>query len=207
MATDDTTPLQVRLATADDLSEVVQTLVEAFANDPVWSWGFPDAEARAAQHTVIFGMMVGHAIATDSVWVTPGFDAIVTAFAPGVNELSDEEAARLPSVFEELLGDHASGIMGLFDRFDEARPTDTPHVYISLLGVRNRARGQGLGMALLDDVLKRADAAGLGVYLESSNNANDRRYERLGFELRESIPVAEGRPNVSTMWRDSRGSV
>ena len=205
MATDDTTPLQVRLATADDLSEVVQTLVEAFANDPVWSWGFPDAEARAAQHTVIFGMMVGHAIATDSVWVTPGFDAIVTAFAPGVNELSEEEAARLPSVFEELLGEHASEIMGLFDRFDEARPTETPHVYISLLGVRNRARGQGLGMALLDDVLKRADAAGLGVYLESSNNANDRRYERLGFELVGSIPVAEGRPPVSTMWRDARG--
>ena len=62
-------------------------------------------------------------------------------------------------------------------------------------------------MALLDDVLMRADAAGLGVYLESSNNANDRRYERLGFELRESIPVAEGRPPVSTMWRDARGAV
>ena len=205
MATDDTTPLQVRLATPADLDEVVQTLVEAFHDDPVWSWGFPDAQARAAQHAVIFRMMVGHAITTGSVWVTPGCDAIVTAFAPGVNELSDEETARLPSVFDELLGEHASGIMGLFDRFDEARPTDTPHLYISMLGVRNRARGRGLGMALLADVMKQADAAGIGVYLESSNHDNDRRYARLGFREHGRIPVAEGRAPVTTMWRDAAG--
>jgi GNAT superfamily N-acetyltransferase len=205
MATDGATHLDMRLATPADLDEVVQTLVEAFANDPVWSWGFPDAEARAAQHAVIFRMMVGHAITTDSVWVTPGFDAIITAFAPGVNELSDEEAARLPDVFHELLGDHASGIMELFDRFDEARPTETPHLYISMLGVRDRARGQGIGMALLDEVMKQADAAGIGVYLESSNHANDRRYARLGFEPHGSIPVAAGREPVTTMWRDARG--
>ena len=41
-------------------------------------------------------------------------------------------------------------------------------------------------------------------YLESSNRANDRRYERLGFELIGEFAVPGGSPTVGRMWRDPR---
>ncbi|WP_341952779.1 GNAT family N-acetyltransferase [Salinibacterium sp. TMP30] len=195
-----------RLATPADLPDVVGTLVEAFDEDPVWSWAFPDPEARAAQHAVIFRMTVAHAIANDAVWLTAGFGAVVTAFGPGINEMSDADAERFPSILGDLLGDHADAVNGLFERFEHARPVDTPHLYVSMLGTRNRARGHGIGMALLAHLVEEADAQGIGTYLESSNGANDHRYESAGFRVHASIPVAPGRPAVNTMWRDPAGS-
>ncbi|WP_341953413.1 GNAT family N-acetyltransferase [Salinibacterium sp. TMP30] len=191
-----------RLARPADLPSVVGTLVEAFDQDPVWSWAFPDPEARAAQHAAVFRMTVTHAIANDAVWLTSDCGAVVTAFGPGVNEMSDADAKRFPTVLDDLLGDHADEVNGLFERFEHARPVDTPHLYVSMLGTRGQARGHGIGMALLAHVVKQADAQGIGTYLESSNGANDQRYVSAGFSVHGSIPVAPGRPAVNTMWRD-----
>jgi GNAT superfamily N-acetyltransferase len=193
--------LATRLGTASDLEGVVRTLVEAFHQDPVWSWAFPDPEARAAQHALVFEMTVAHAIANDAVWLTSGCGAVVTAFPPGVDEMSDADTARFPGVLTGLLGAHADAVIQLFDRFEHARPRETPHLYVSMLGVRDESRGQGIGMALLAEVVRHADEQGIGVYLESSNGANDRRYEAAGFQPHGSIPVAPGRPPVTTMWR------
>ncbi|AZI57995.1 N-acetyltransferase [Nakamurella antarctica] len=191
-----------RLATPADLQGVVDTLVEAFHRDPVWSWAFPDITVRAAQHAAIFQMTVSHAIAHRSVWLTGDYGAVITAFAPGINEMSDDDASRFPAVINELLGDHAQQVNDLFERFEHARPVTTPHLYISMLGVRGRARGHGIGMDLLSHVMQQADSQGIGVYLESSNGANDARYREAGFDIHGSIPVAPGRPPITTMWRD-----
>jgi GNAT superfamily N-acetyltransferase len=194
--------LSARLATPTDLPGVVGTLVEAFDQDPVWSWAFPDPKARAEQHAAIFRMTVTHAIANDAVWLTSGCGAVVTAFGPGVNEMSDADEERFPTVLGDLLGDHSEAVNGLFERFEHARPVDTPHLYVSMLGVRAQARGHGIGMALLARVVEQADAQGIGTYLESSNGANDHRYEAAGFRAYGRVPVARGRPAVTTMWRD-----
>jgi hypothetical protein len=59
-------------------------------------------------------------------------------------------------------------------------------------------------MALLADNLERIDGQHIAAYLESSNPANDARYERVGF-VRISQFATPGSPSVATMWRDSRG--
>jgi hypothetical protein len=41
-------------------------------------------------------------------------------------------------------------------------------------------------------------------YLDSSNRANDHRYERLGFVQIGEFAVPGGEPTVACMWRDSR---
>lgn len=50
--------------------------------------------------------------------------------------------------------------------------------------------------------LARIDAESMPAYLESSNPANDSRYERLGFEPRAKFATPEGRHTVTTMWRE-----
>jgi hypothetical protein len=58
-------------------------------------------------------------------------------------------------------------------------------------------------MALLADNLARIDAEGAPAYLESSDSANARRYERLGFvRIGEFMPPHE-HETISTMWRDA----
>ena len=61
-------------------------------------------------------------------------------------------------------------------------------------------------MGLLAANLTRIDAESMPAYLESSNPANDARYERLGFEPRTKFSTPDGRHTVTTMWRaPSRG--
>ena len=58
-------------------------------------------------------------------------------------------------------------------------------------------------MALLAENLERIDALGMPAYLESSNPANNRRYERHGFEAVGSFNPPGSPIPVTTMWRDA----
>ena len=57
-------------------------------------------------------------------------------------------------------------------------------------------------MGLLAATLERIDAEGAPAFLESSNPANDHRYERLGFTRCGEFELAEDGPSVTQMWRD-----
>lgn len=59
-------------------------------------------------------------------------------------------------------------------------------------------------MALLADNLVRIDAEGMPAYLESSNSANDPRYERHGFARVGQFTRPDEQVTVSTMWREAR---
>jgi GNAT superfamily N-acetyltransferase len=101
-----------------------------------------------------------------------------------------------------LLGDGAPRVLDTFERFDAARLREEPHYYLSLLATHPDHRGKGTGMGLLADNLARIDAEGVPAYLESSNPANDHRYERLGFHRWGEFPLGEDGPSVTQMWRD-----
>ena len=59
-------------------------------------------------------------------------------------------------------------------------------------------------MELLAANLARIDDEGLPAYLESSNPANDERYERVGFERVGEFSTPDGSHTVVTMWREPR---
>jgi hypothetical protein len=59
-------------------------------------------------------------------------------------------------------------------------------------------------MGLLAANLAQIDEQGFPVYLESSNRANDHRYERLGFVHVGEFAAPRGGPTVAGMWRAGR---
>jgi len=65
-------------------------------------------------------------------------------------------------------------------------------------------RGHGHGMRLLAETLERIDAEGHPAYLESTNPANNARYEGVGFEARGSFEGYTPGSAVTTMWRPAR---
>ena len=90
----------------------------------------------------------------------------------------------------------------LLDRFDSNHPRQPPHYFLSLLGTHPDHRGRGKGMGLLAANLARIDELGMPAYLESSNRANDPRYERLGFTQIGEFEAPAGGPTVGCMWRE-----
>ena len=59
-------------------------------------------------------------------------------------------------------------------------------------------------MAMLAENLERIDGEGMPAYLESSNPANNHRYERLGFRAIGEFHPPGGNTPVTTIWRNAR---
>jgi GNAT superfamily N-acetyltransferase len=198
--------IRPRLATEDDAPAIAATLSAAFDADPLWSWAFPDDLKRPAQYETFFGLFIESAIPNGWVWTLDHAAAVAVWTPPGKSELSDEAEAKLEPFLTDELGAHAKPVLQVFESFGSAYPEGEDFYYLSLLGTHPDHRGHGLGMSLLSANLTQIDAESVPAYLESSNPANNTRYERLGFSARTRFTTPEGRHTVTTMWREpSRG--
>lgn len=192
-------PIEARVASADELATLTETLTLAFREDPVWSWGFSVRERRLEGMRAAWWLYLSSALGYDWVWRTESGSAVALWIPPGRRDLVPEDEERFEPLMRELLGSAAEQLFDAFGRFESARPSE-PHYYLSLLGTHPDHSGQGWGMGLLADNLARIDAEGATAYLESSNPANVPRYERLGFAVFDEFVVGEGIA-VAQMWR------
>jgi GNAT superfamily N-acetyltransferase len=200
----DRAPVEGRVAKADDAAAITETLVLAFHEDPVWSWAFPDPERRTEQHRAVWSLIVESAIEGGGAWLTPGAGAAALWILPGRPELRSEDEAGMGELLAGLMGPGAARALDTMARFDAAHPKEPEHYYLSLLGTHPEHRGRGEGMALLAQSMVAIDAEGIPAYLESSNPANEKRYERVGFETRGAFELGEDGPDVMRMWRQPR---
>jgi len=187
-----------RLATDSDLDGVTATLTAAFAVDPLWSWAFPDPRDLA----VWWRYSVASAFRYPGVWINGKYAAVSVWIPPGGVELTEEEERGVEPLIRGLIGARCDHVMELLSRFEASHPSGEPHYYLSLLGTHPDRRGEGLGMALLVENLVRIDAEGVPTFLESTNPANNPRYERLGFRQVGEFTTPDRACRVATMWRE-----
>ena len=150
----------------------------------------------------LWRFFVGSALRYPWVWIAGDFAAAAVWIPPGGVELTDDEERRVEPLLRELVGPRTPQVVELLERFEAAHPRDAPHYYLSLLGTADRHRGQGIGMALLAENLRRIDEEGMPAYLESSNPANNARYERIGFRWTGEFTTPDRKRTVATMWRE-----
>lgn len=191
--------MEIRTAEPDDLESLTSLFTEAFADDPLWRWAFPDQSGLAAW----WRFYIRSALRYPCVWVARDFAAASVWIPPGGLELTVEEEAEVKPILHELVGDRATDVLVLLDRFEEAHPRSEPHYYLSLLGTADRSRGNGVGMALLAENLGEIDRQGVPAYLESSNPRNNRRYESVGFVQVGEFTTPDETRTVATMWRNA----
>lgn len=189
---------EIRVATEADLDQLTTTLCLAFRDDPLWSWAFPERDKLEPW----WRFFIRSALRHRHVSVVGDCAAVAVWIPPGCKELSDEDEQLLEGLLEELVGSRAVEIMQLLEAFEDAHPHDRPHYYLSLLGTHPDHRGRGLGTGLLAESLRQIDEQAMPAYLESSNPANDLRYQSLGFERVGEFSTPDGSQLVSTMWRE-----
>ncbi len=180
---------RTRHALPTDHDAMAVTLTEAFSTDPVMSWLFPGADDRADATGLSAFMDVeiaeyrnhGHAYVID--------DRAVALWAPPGAEINQSPMADVMAAHAhpERMETSTEGFIHMF----EYHPAE-PYFYLSMIGSRDDARGQGLGTILLGRVLDVCDREGLVAHLESSNIRNVGLYERHGFEVVAEIDFAPG---------------
>jgi len=196
-----------RQATARDLDRVTETVTLAFLADPVWSVALARPDGTTDHHAAYWRFFVDGAHAQGGVWLVDDGAAVSIWVPPGRSELAEVALRELTAFNRNALGDAGADQMAeLYERFEANHPDAEPHAYLSLLATHPDFRGRGIGQALLAEDLARWDRLGLPGYLESTNPANDHRYERAGFRRVGGFDAVRDGAPISTMWRPALGA-
>jgi GNAT superfamily N-acetyltransferase len=195
--------MDFRVATEADVAAVTETLTLAFHDDPVWGPALARSDGDETHLRPIWRLYVEGSRRFDNAYLTDGAAAVSIWTPPGETELSDAQEHRLTElVTESVEPARLDALMELFDRFEQAHPRDEPHAYLGLLATHPDHRGHGIAQQLLAENLKELDARGIPSYLESTNPANDHRYERAGFHRIGTFTAVLDDAVVSQMWRN-----
>lgn len=198
--------MKSRAASGADVDAATETVRLAFERDPVWSVALSRPDGRDDHLLPYWRRFIEGAMRYGTVFVTENADAVSVWLPPGGTELSDEQYVDQRALAIEALGpQRADALFELWNRFESTHPDPEPHYYLSLLGTHPRARGRGVGQALLGADLSRFDAEGVPTFLESSNPANDHRYERAGFRRIGVFRTVLDDAPVSQFWRPVDG--
>jgi ribosomal protein S18 acetylase RimI-like enzyme len=203
--------MQTRRAEPQDAAAIATTIALAFRTDPVWGPALEAADGRTDHLETFWRSFVDGALPHGFVRLADGPDGEVATVAvwlpPEVSELTDDQEAAVDALMERTLSpERFDAYRRLWERFEQAHPHETPHMYLSLLATHPDHRGRGIGQALLAETLARFDEQGIPSYLESTNPANDHRYRRAGFRPVGGFRSVVDGVVVTTMWRDVASS-
>jgi GNAT superfamily N-acetyltransferase len=164
----------VRKATLADAPRLAQALASAFQDDPVIAWIFPDQQRRRRVLPAFMEFRLRKlAFPHDEVWMTTGGAAAAAWLPPpGRWQHSRPQRLRLLPGLVRFLGLRTASVLDGLERMEERHAQDRSYWYLFILGTEPAAQGQGLGSALLAQVLARVDADGMPAYLESSSERN-----------------------------------
>jgi GNAT superfamily N-acetyltransferase len=197
----------LRLATADDVSRLAAVLADAFMNDPVYTWLLPGGlRLKTRLRAVFVAEMELYVLPNGgTIWTTSGYDGAVIELPPGAWEMPKSFTGK-----EALRWVRAFGMRLLLamrvQRAMEERHLREPHFYVRTIGVRTARQGRGVGSALMQPTLQRADSAGLPTYIEASSERSAALYERLGFVHMDALELPEGGRPVWPMRRPPAAS-
>jgi ribosomal protein S18 acetylase RimI-like enzyme len=170
----------------------VPLLARAFFDDPVFVWAAPDAARRQDMLLVTFTAFTKAAAPYDEVYVA-GDAGVALWLPPGGEVMGEEDGEEYGRRVAELAGDDAERLNTLGEVIGEHHPTE-PGWFLQFSGVGPDRQNQGIGSALLADMLERLDREGQRAYLDATSPRNKRLYERHGFRAGEPYAVAGGPP-------------
>lgn len=180
------------------IGNAASSLARGFFSDPLAVHMIPNPGQRATSLPIHFsaalrlGNLFGHVHTTQglaqgaAVWFRPDRGAI------GPAELEQAGVNRLE---HELPAGAFGRFVSVTDHLEEFHKLDVPaeHWYLALLGVDPELRGKGVGSALLQPILRRADEERLPCYLETLAPDNIPFYRKHGFDVvRDNVEPGSG---------------
>jgi ribosomal protein S18 acetylase RimI-like enzyme len=194
---------EVRHAVRKDLDELDATLEDAFFDDPMVHWIYPEAESRPeyARAFMRVGLEIG--FPHGHTYSTGANEGAAVWAPPDIELFDDSTITQMFAMLDEQIGARSEEVGNGLLQLTEHHPHDEPHFYLFLLGTKRAKQGSGFGSKLMREVLDRCDRQGLGAYLESSNIRNVPFYERHGFKVTAEVTLSP-ECTIRPMWRDPR---
>src|SRR5690606_3625285 len=151
------TPPAIRTTTAADADRATDTIVLAFAGDPMlrWCWSEPSRYLTAIRPFI--RAFAGASFDHGSAWCSDDFVGAALWLPPGVGSDDDALVGLLQATVPATQLDD---VFGVVEQMGKYHPRE-PHWYLPLIGVDPAFQNRGIGSALLALALARCDAEGL----------------------------------------------
>ena len=182
----------VRAASSADEVSAIDTIVLAFAADPVVRWCWPDSNQYLASMPSFTRAFGGGAFEHSGAYCTDDFAGAALWLPPDVHPEEDAVGEIVErTVSASIRGD----LFAILEQMAKFHPA-APHWYLPMIGVDPAHQGKGYGSALMTYALQKCDRDHLPAYLESTNPRNVSLYRRHGFEVLGTIQVGASPPLV-----------
>jgi len=192
------------------VEEAGEMLGRAFHDNPMSLYIFPDDGERTRHLGWMLGTSARYGHLYGEVYTTTDrVDGAAVWLTPESPPIDRETAGRagMAEMPQRMGQEPFQRLMTMKSHMDELRRRDAPepHWYLWVLGVDPPRQGQGVGSALLQPVLARADGEGLPCYLETDKPVNVSFYRRHGFAVLVEDDLPGGGMHYWTMKRPPRG--
>jgi GNAT superfamily N-acetyltransferase len=188
------------------LDDAARALALAFQNDPLQSYVLPDPEERALRSPAHLATLLLYGHLFGEVTTTQGTPEGAAVWQPPGAEITPERAVSAGfDRLSTLIGAEALQRLGrVLDYLEAVHRRDVPpeHWYLLIVGVAPAQQGQGVGRALLQPMLDKADAAGLPCYLDTAQPLAVPFYQKLGFRVLVETVDPESGLRLRTFRRD-----
>ena len=175
----------------------------AFADDPMLLWifrGVAQAEQATAAWLGLFVDAFAAGGVVDVVLDDDGSPVATAMWRVDGSPLPYPQLPNLGGLMVAFLGPQRAADVGAgLGAFATHKP-EPPFHYLQFLAVHPLHQGAGLGRALVAHGQARAQAAGQGVYLESTNPRNLPFYRSVGFEARDEFVLQPDGPPAYGLW-------
>jgi GNAT superfamily N-acetyltransferase len=139
-------------------------------------------------------------LAQDECYTTEGIGGGAIWAPPGKWHLGLLKQLRLTPALASINGRAVARLLQAINAAESNHPSEL-HYYLAFLGVEPELQGNGIGSALLRQVLDRCDREQVPAYLEASTPRNRALYERNGFQVIDEFFFGKGSPPLWRMWR------
>lgn len=163
-----------------------EALGRAFFDDPLIRYFMPDDDVRRELAPQFFLRLVRAGYLFGETYTTADTAGIAFWSPPGQpltdTHMSQAGMADVPALVGQEAFDRFFVVIDLLESL-HLRDAPDDHWYLALLGVDTPLQGRGIGSALLQPVLAKADATGTPCYTETEQPKNVPFYQRHGFEV------------------------
>jgi GNAT superfamily N-acetyltransferase len=185
---------EVRLATRGEIGELAAVLARAYARDPFYAYLAGHAPERPQRMRDGWtGILRFTSDNLSTTYTTVDRAGVALWQPPGHYGAGFVASLRLLPSVARLAGGYgrlrevSRAVAALEERRRQHVPM--PHYYLSALGVEPDRQGEGIGTALMQPVLERADRDQRPCYLETAVARNVLLYERQRFAVVEELTL------------------
>jgi GNAT superfamily N-acetyltransferase len=183
--------MKIRNIKPGELKPAVKIFADAFVNDTLFIFAFPDKKKRNRLTKIMYEFVVYKLVPLmklklKGLFVKGKLVSVCTYTTPESKTDWTEELAASVNKMRRRANDDSIRLIGEYSMKSRKFKTDTPHFYFNELAVAPKEQGNGYGKKMFkfveSECLKHPSAK--GVWLDTPNPDNVKIYKHLGYKVK-----------------------